>query len=237
MADVSAGVHAFAAIGYALFNRERSGQGQYMDISMIDCLIHMHEVNLQVPQLTDGKFVPKRMGAHHQLLCPCGVFKGPQGYIAILCTQVQWPNLCRALGQPGLEHDPRFAESAIRAGNQDQLIALIEAWMAGFDDDAAVLARLDAERVPSAPVLSPTDALTHPYFAGRGTIRAAEDPILGRLMLPGFPLRFSGQREYPARTAPLLGEHNGAILSGLLGLGDAEIEDMAARGLLGAGDR
>lgn len=232
MADVSAGVHAFSAIGYALFNRERTGEGQWMDISMIDCLFHMHEVNLQVPQLTGGEFKPGPIGNHHQLLCPCGVFKGPQGHIALLIVQPQWPNMCRAMERPDLETDPRFAESPERARNQAELISLIEDWMASFPDDEAVLRRLDENRVPSGPVLSPTDAMEHPYYLERGTIRPADDRILGRLMLPGFPLRFSGQSEYPARDAPFLGEHNRQVLEELLDYDPARVTRLEEEGVL-----
>ena len=70
VADVSSGVHAFASIGYALYHREKTGRGQWMDISMIDCLFHMHEVNVQAPQVTDGAFRPGPLGSHHQLVCP-----------------------------------------------------------------------------------------------------------------------------------------------------------------------
>lgn len=235
MADVSAGVHAFASIGYALFNRERTGQGQWMDISMIDCIFAMHEINLQVPQLLPG-FVPKRVGSHHPLLCPCGVFKSPQGYFALLVVQGQWRNLCRAMQRPDLEADPRFAEPTPRAQHQADLIPQIEAWMATFADDASLLACLEDHRVPSGPVLSPLDALTHPYFKARGALRPVHDPILGELMLPGFPLRFSGQTDYSAKVAPLLGEHNGAILADVLGYDRARIDRLSASGLLASGD-
>ena len=237
MADVSAGVHAFSSIGYALFNRERTGQGQYMDISMIDCIFHMHEINVQVPQLTEGKFVAKRVGSHHTLVCPCGVYKSPQGFIALLVVQGQWPNMCRAMQRPDLETDPKFSESVQRAANQAELIPVIEAWMATFPDDASLLARLDECRVPNGPVLSPSDALTHPYFKGRGAIRPVSDPILGDLMLPGFPLRFSGQSDYSAKTAPMLGQHNSAILGDLLGYAPGRIEELTSSGLLVSGDR
>lgn len=234
VADVNAGVHAFAAIGYALFHRERTGRGQWLDISMIDALFHMHEINLQVNQLTDGEFRPGPVGNHHQLLCPCGVYQGPTGHIALLIVQPQWKNLCKAMERPDLETDPRFAESPTRARNQAELIPLIEAWMAGFDSDDAVLERLEACRVPCGPVLNPADAIHHPYFVTRGTVRPVEDRILGSLTLPGFPLRFSEQPHYPARAAPFLGEHNAAVLGEVAGYDAARIEQLTARGVLHA---
>jgi crotonobetainyl-CoA:carnitine CoA-transferase CaiB-like acyl-CoA transferase len=236
MADVSAGVHAFASIGYALFNRERCGEGQWMDISMIDCIFAMHELNLQVPQV-NPEFVPKRMGSHHALLCPCGVYKSPDGYMALLVVQGQWKNMCEAMERPDLLTDPRFAEPLPRAQHQAELIPQIEAWMASFPNDAALLERLENHRVPSGPVLSPTDALTHPYFTGRGAIRPVEDPFLGTLMLPGFPLRFSGQSDYSAKVAPLLGQHNAQVLAEVAGYDAARIAELTGSGLLASGPR
>ena len=237
VADISTGVHAFASIGYALFNRERTGEGQYMDISMVDSLFHLHEVNLQVHHLTDGEFVPKRMGAHHALLCPCGVFKAAEGYISILVTQAQWAGMCAALGKPELEHDPRFDSIGARATNQNELIPVIEAWLQSYPTDQAALDALEENRVPSGPVLSPLDALGHDYFEGRGTIRDVSDPILGTMKLPSFPLRFSGQHDYSAGIAPLLGEHNEAILSDVLGFDSTRVEALTTAGLLASGDR
>ena len=207
-----------------------------MDISMIDCIFAMHEINLQVPQINPA-FVPKRVGSHHPLLCPCGVYKSPDGYIALLVVQGQWKNLCKAMARPDLETDPRFSDPQPRAEHQSELIPQIEAWMASYADDASLLAQFDAHRVPCGPVLSPLDALTHPYFKGRGAIRSVSDPVLGNLMLPGFPLRFSGQSDYSAKIAPLLGQHNTQVLSEVAGYGAARIAELTGNGLLVSGDR
>ena len=236
VADVSAGVHAFAAIGYALFNRERSGAGQWMDISMVDCIFAMHEMSLQVPQVNPA-YVPKRGGSHHPLICPCGVYKSPDGYMALLIVQGQWQNMCKAMQRPDLATDARFAEAQARAQHQAELIPQIEAWMATYANDAALLEHLEAHRVPCGPVLSPMDALHHPYFKGRGAIRPVEDPFLGKLMLPGFPLRFSGQTDYSAKVAPLLGQHNAQVLAQVVGYDAGRIADLTDSGLLVSGDR
>ena len=145
--------------------------------------------------------------------------------------------MCKAMGRPDLETDPRFAEPQPRAQHQAELIPQIEAWMATYADDATLLAHLEAHRVPCGPVLSPMDALTHPYFKGRGAIRPVEDPFLGTLMLPGFPLRFSGQTDYSAKVAPLLGQHNAQVLSEVAGYGAGRNAELTGSGLLVSGDR
>lgn len=237
IADTGSGVHAFSAIGYALFHRGRSGEGQWLDLAMVDCMFHLQDIALQAHTLSQGAYIPTRNGNHHPLLCPFGVYKGPSGYLVILALQPQWKNMCAAMGRPDLEHDVRFDSSDARAAHQQDLIPVIEAWLANFADNDAVFAHLEAHRVPSAPVLSPVDALSHPYFTARGTVRQIEDPLMGPLAIPGFPLRFSAQPTLPELVAPRLGEHNGAVLEDLLGYSAAEVADLVARGVLKSASR
>ncbi|MBI2799073.1 MAG: CoA transferase [Gammaproteobacteria bacterium] len=219
--DSNAGVHGFAALGYALYHRAQTGEGQYLDLSMVDAMFHMHEYNVHGRSVAGPSFDPKRMGAHHEMIAPFGVFKGPTGYFVIAVLQLQWAGMCQALGRPELERDSRFVDGGSRAKHQDLLIEMIEAWAATFSNNDAVLAALEAARVPAGPVLSPLDTLEHEYFLDRGMVRTVTDPILGEIQIPGFPFKFSAQPDLPEFDAPLLGEHNAAVLSRLLGY-DAE---------------
>ncbi|MEQ8660944.1 MAG: CoA transferase, partial [Gammaproteobacteria bacterium] len=97
--DVMTGVHAAAAIGFALLHRERGGEGQYLDISLLDAYTHCHELNIQYYSMTDGAVVPTRSGHHHFAVCPLGLFKARQGYVCIIALQPQWPAVCRAIGR------------------------------------------------------------------------------------------------------------------------------------------
>jgi crotonobetainyl-CoA:carnitine CoA-transferase CaiB-like acyl-CoA transferase len=232
IADANAGVHAFSAIGYALYYREKTGKGQYLDISMVDALFHMNEVTLQGYAASDGAYVPKRAGAHHPLVCPCGVYKSAEGYMVLLVLQGQWQNLCDAMGQPDLANDQRFADQDSRAKNQAELIPMLEAWLQGFDTDAEAWACMEEYRVPSGPELSPVETIDHEYYRGRGAIRTVHDPIVGKLDLPGFPLRFSEQPEYAPGAAPDLGEHNAEILASVLDYDDGRIEALSDAGVL-----
>ena len=237
VADISSGVHAFSAIGYALFHRSRTGVGQWLDISMVDAMFHMHDMSLQGFTLTKGKFRPHRQGAHHELIAPFGVFKGPSGYICILSLQPQWKNVCAAIGRPELEHDPRYADPSERVRRQGEIIELLESWMTGFADNDAVLDHLDKHRVPASPVMDPVEAIQHPYFRERGMIREITDPVMGDLTIPGFPLRFSEQPERLDLVAPTLGQHNSEVLSGVLGYTRDRITDLENDGVLVSRDR
>jgi crotonobetainyl-CoA:carnitine CoA-transferase CaiB-like acyl-CoA transferase len=230
IADTGSAVHAFAALGYALFHRERTGRGQHIDISMVDCMFHMHEGHLECAHF--GDYSPLRMGNHHELVFPVGTFQGPQGWIVVLALDLQWPNFCKAMDRPDLIDDPRYAVQADRAARRRELVALTEAWMQSFDTDLEVIERLEAHRVPCSPVLSPLDAVGHEYYEHRDMVRWVDDPQLGKVPIPGYPFKFGDQPTLPDLVAPTLGQHNAEILSRHLGLSEAEVAELTGAGVL-----
>jgi crotonobetainyl-CoA:carnitine CoA-transferase CaiB-like acyl-CoA transferase len=236
IADVGSGVHTFAALGFALYNREKTGLGQYIDMSMIDALYHMHDFGLQSHSLSGGEFVPKRMGRYHNQICPCGVYKAPQGWIFILVLDRQWSNMVNAMGKPELENDPRFATGADRVKNREQLNAIVQGWLLSFPNDEAALAALEQRRIACAPVMSVVDTLSHPYFKAREMVRTVPDPILGEVTIPGFPFKFSRYPELPDLRAPLLGQHNDAVLKEL-GYSEERIAGLGKSGVLHSEER
>ena len=141
------------------------------------------------------------------------------------------------MGRLELEADPRFAEQDLRAENQEELIPIIEQWLQTFKTDAEAWAHLEEFRVPSGPVINPTEAINHEYYRGRGAIRTVNDPFVGEMHLPGFPLRFSEQEEYNPGDTPALGEHNAEILTAILGYSSDKIADLDKRGVLISADR
>ncbi len=213
--DVTTGVHAAAAIGYALLDVYRTGVGQHLDISLLDCYFHQHEVNVQAYSASGGKVVPRRAGAHHYAVCPTGIFQGPEGYIMILALVHQWEVLCKAMGRADLIENPDYRTNEARVKNQRALIAIIEAWLQTFPTDAEAIAALQAVRVPVAPILTVAQTIDHPHHRERGVVRRINDRMLGEFDIPGMPLRFSNHPELPELDAPFLGEHNAAILGSL----------------------
>ncbi len=237
IADVGSGVHVFAALGYALYHRERTGIGQYIDISMVDTLYHMHDFGLQSYSLTGGEFVPKRMGRYHNQVCPAGVYKGPQGWIFILVLDRQWSSMVKAMGRPEFASDPRFATAADRVKNRDQLNAIVQDWLSSFSTDEAALAVLEEHRIACAPVLSVVDTINHPYFKARNMVRTVPDPVLGEVTIPGFPFKFSAYPDLPNIQAPLLGQHGAEILKEYLGYSDTQIAGLRQSGTLHSENR
>ena len=225
LGDTNAGVHAFAGIGYALYQRDRTGRGTHLDVSMVEALYHMQENAVQATSLTDGEFNAIRQGRHYQATSPAGTFKGPQGWIIILCMPNQIPQLWTALGRPELADDERFSTYEARIANRSDLTEIIEAWMATFPSDDAVLEVLTAHRVPSGPVLSPAETLNHPLFIDRGAVREITDSEGGTYHAPAFPLRFGGRRPEATLHPPRLGEHTRGVLAEA-GLSPAEIDKL-----------
>ena len=202
---------------------------------MVDALFHQHELNLHAYVLSEGQFVPGPMGSHHALISPCGVFKGPKGYIVVLVLDRQWPSMAKAIGRPDLISDPRFATGADRGKNQKELIKIIEDWMASHPSDEAVLQVFEDFRIAAAPVITVAEAVNHPYFKARDMVRQVNDPIMGELTIPGFPLKFSAFPELPDIQAPMLGQHGEDVLRDHLGYTASQIADLRSAGHSGFG--
>jgi len=236
IADGIAGVSAFGALGYALLHCERTGQGQHVDISMVDSLYHLQSVEVQAFAASKGKYKPMRFGLHHYASCPLGVFKSAESYFVILALNRQWPNVAKALGRPELIEDPRFATAKARGENQTELITIIENWLQNFPNDEAALKALADHRVPAGPVLSIEETVAHPYFAARNMVRQVPDQILGDVTIPGFPFKFSAFPEELELEAPLLGQHNQHILSKYLGRSPDTLTELYRHGVLYEGE-
>ncbi len=232
LGDTNGAVHGFASLGYALYHRERTGRGQHLDISMTDALFHFHEGQLMATHLSGGSYEAKRYGTHHVAIFPAGTFHGPQGYVVVLALDLQWSNVCHCIGRPELLEDPRYQTMAQRAERRAELIPLIEGWMATFATDQEVLDALEAHHVPAGPVLSPVDAIDHPYFASRDMVRWVDDPRTGPIPIPGFPFKFSDQPELPTLSAAELGEHNAEVLNARLGLTIEQVQALTEAGVL-----
>jgi CoA:oxalate CoA-transferase len=222
--DVSTGVAAAMAVGFALLHRERTGEGQHIDAAILDTYFHMHEVNVPRVALRGDRFTPKRTGSQHPDGGPTGLFRCSDGsYINITALAHQWEQIAAALGKPELVADPRFKDARVRRDNNEAIKTLIEAWLAGFPDREAALRALESHRVPCAPVLTLNEAVAHPHLRGRGTVRRVEDAEIGAFDIPGLPVKFSRWPDRAGLHADRLGEHNEEILKELAGLSDAEI--------------
>jgi crotonobetainyl-CoA:carnitine CoA-transferase CaiB-like acyl-CoA transferase len=236
--DISTGAHAAAAIGFALLHRERTGRGQFVETSLLDCYFSYHDSAVQLLSASHGTMRPYRNGSHHYLICPVGIFNGkPDPVLIIAGADRQWPLLCQAMGKPEMAEDPRFHGHMERVTNADEVRRIVQEWLDSMPGDNEIYRVLEARRVPYAPVLSVEQAMREPHLREREIVRTVNDRFLGELELPGFPLRFSEFPRHLELAAPALGEHNREILGGLLGLAPERIQELEAAGILVRGPR
>lgn len=222
--DNATGVTAAMSIGFALLHRERTGEGQYIECSLVDTYFNMHEVNVPKSSLRGASFRPKRMGSLHPDGGPTGIFKCKgEDFIAIMVMPHQWQQMIKVMNMPELADDPRFDSPRLRRDNNEALKNIIEMWLNGFESRDAAIAALEVERVPCAPVLTLHEAMAHPHLRERGTVRRVKDELIGEFDIPGMPTKFSRWSYQDTVVADRLGEHNEEVLRDLLSLTDEEI--------------
>jgi CoA:oxalate CoA-transferase len=222
--DVSTGVAAAMAIGFALLHRERTGEGQLIDCAILDTYFHMHEVNVPRVALRGDSFTPRRSGSQHPDGGPTGNFRCGDGrYINITALPHQWGQLAAAIGRPELAADPRFQDARARRDHNGEIKTLIEEWLGRLGRREAAIEALERHRVPCAPVLTLNETVRHEHLRARGTVRQVSDPLLGAFAIPGLPARFSGWPDRTEVRADLLGAHNEEVLKEVVGLSDADI--------------
>ncbi len=233
LGDTTTGAHALAAINAALYHRATSGDGgQYLDISLLDCYFHSHEMNVGAISASQGAINPYLPGRYHQAVAPLGVYKSRDGYLILIAILGRWKDFCNAIGRPELATDPRYIDDPARVAHHAELKVLIEDWLQAQESDAATIRLLGEHHVPVAPILSIQQVMNHPHMKHRGTVRSITDRGAGSFEMPGMPLRFSAFANDLDLQAPYLGEHNGAVLGGLLGLSAQRIAALTADGVL-----
>lgn len=230
--DTMTGAHALAAINGALFHRAMGGEGEYIDVTLLDSYFHCHEMYVGLYSASEGKLKPRRTGSHQRLGCPMGVFEGVDGYIMIIATPPQWERLCDVMEMPELRSDPRFADANNRIRHRHELIPIIEQWLQGHASDQDSIAKMEAARIPVAPVLSLPEAMEHPHLVERGTVRTVTQRGAGTFKMPGMPLRFGSVPAENDLEAPYRGEHNFKVLNEYLGFSQAQVDALKAEGVL-----
>lgn len=222
--DTATGITAAMAVGFALLHRERTGEGQYVETSLLDNYFQMHEV--AVPRVSLRKnYTPKRTGSQHPDGGPTGIFRCADGrYLTLATLPHQWGLFVETLEMPELLEDARFATASLRRDNNAPLKDILEGWLARFPSREAALDVLEKKRIPSAPVLTLNEAVAHPHLRQRGVVRAVHDRFIGDFDIPGMPAKFSAWPDRTDLKADLLGEHNEEILREFAGLDDAEID-------------
>jgi crotonobetainyl-CoA:carnitine CoA-transferase CaiB-like acyl-CoA transferase len=232
MGDVSTGVHAALAIVSALRYRDRMGEGQHLDIALLDVYYHYHEVNVHTYSASNGAIQPTRAGRHMTYACPGGVFRAKGGYLVIMSFLHHWKDLCQAMNRLDLVDNPDFTNDVARLQHREEVVNIIEDWLQIFPDVPSAVAHLEKHHVPVAPVLSIADTVQHPHHRARGTVRTVHDPIHGDFEMPGMPLKFSKFPKDLPLEAATLGQHNEDVLTTYLGRSKTDVQQLREAGVL-----
>jgi crotonobetainyl-CoA:carnitine CoA-transferase CaiB-like acyl-CoA transferase len=228
LADLSGGFFSSQGILAALYDRERTGKGRQIELSMFDGMLNLLSY-IGTIWLTKGE-LPKPPGSAHEYSVPWQAFAASDGYLVIATRQeVFWQKLCAALGEPALAGDERFRTNPDRVKNRAELVPHLE-HILKTRSVADWLTRLRAAQVPAAPVNNLDAAFAEPPVAEREMIVEYEHPDVGTVRLPGNPIKMSGMGKTIANPAPRIGEHTDALLGGLLNLSDEQIAGLRSKG-------
>ncbi len=230
----TATVGAFAIMA-ALHHRDRTGRGQWIELAQAENSTQLFPQAL-MDYVLNGR-VQTTIGNHDvQGYAPNGVYPctGDDRWIAItVCTDDQWRALCAAMGRAELASDPRYATTAAREQHQDELDAMLAAWTAD-KDQVALMERLQSAGVPAGAVMDGRDALASPQLRARDFWERIEHKFTGGTWdWSGPPFRLPLNGHPPSLPPPGLGEHNEYVYKEILGVSDAEYDDLVAANEIG----
>ena len=234
--DICGALHAVFAVASALYQRNRTGEGQYIDVSMLRATVVTQGVGLMEHALTGRSLQPR--GNYDPTMAPYGHYpcaptaESSDRWVSIaVASQSEWQGLVEAMGRPGWAGDDRFRSQYRRQRNRRELDKLLGAWTAQHDPDG-ITELLQAHGVAAAPVLGAEERLFHPHFMERGLYSDIDHPALGAEPIFNLMWGLSKTPSAVQRHAPLMGEHNRQVLCDTLGLSEDELAQLEERGVV-----
>jgi len=230
LVDVLTGMYAATAVLAALAHRDRTGEGQQVDLALLDVSVAML-ANQAQSCLTTG-VAPGRLGNAHPSIVPYQAFATRDGHLVVAVgNDGQWTRLCQAAGRPELAADARFTRNEGRVAHRAELLPLLEALFRSRTS-AEWLRVLEPAGVPCGPINDLAQAFADPQVQHRGMRQEAEHPLAGRVALASSPIRLSGTPLDPPGAPPTLGQHTREVLTGLLGLPEEEVARLRRAGVV-----
>ena len=224
--DTGAGIHAAFGVMTALWQREKTGQGQRMEVSMQDAVVNFSRIVMRDLYQT-GKN-PGRSGSAVPRTAPGDIYKcrpgGPDDYVYIYCQPVVehlWNALCILIDREDLVDHPDWSNPVWRGENKELVDGVVEAWTLQHSKHE-VMRILGEGGIPCGKVMDAVDIHGDPHLRERGMITTMQHPVRGSFDIPGFPVQLKSS-PVEMGPAPLLGEHNAEVYRELLGLDEADL--------------
>ncbi len=233
LCDFSGGVHLYGAVMTALFQRERTGEGQFVDVAMLDTVIPTLSTVMGAYYFGD-KTVPTRHGSKHPALsmAPYNVYGARDGYVAIICiNEKHWLSMAAAMGREDLLGDPRYASMRERAAIMEEVDAQVTVWTS-VRTRAEVLSVLQSAGVPSASVRDVEEVLADEHLHERGMLHEVEHPAWGEMTLMNSPLNVALGNKVAPVPAPELGGANRDVYGGILGIPESDLVVLKNEGVI-----
>jgi CoA:oxalate CoA-transferase len=227
---VNAAVHAAFAIMTALYYREKTGIGQYIDVSMLETMVGILEGG--IVRWTIGKELLTPIGSMNPHEAPMAAFRCKDGYIIIATVgNEHWQRFCRAVHRPDWAEDPEYRTKRQRWEKKYILQEEIEKITAQYTVKE-VGEMMDQERVANSPIFNIKQVIEDPHLKDRGYFVDIDHPVIGKAKIPGIPFKMSETPGSVERPSPLVGEHNELILGKYLGMNREEIEKLKGEGAI-----
>ncbi|MDF0581952.1 CaiB/BaiF CoA transferase family protein [Bradyrhizobium yuanmingense] len=231
--DAIGGLNGCAAVLVALIHARQTGQGQFIDLAQVECMMPFTAPWIIVHSLSGAS---ERYGNRHPQFVPHGCFRcaGEDNWIMLAVTDASmWQRLAALIGRAEWAADPSLKSERRRRLIEDTIENEIESWTRRRDADDA-MAELQDARVAAGVVRAPVDLLQDPHLRSRAFFQEVERAFIGRHLQPSIPIREGAVPSPIRRAAPTLGQHNSEILADLLGLEEVEIADLVSKGIIGS---
>ncbi len=227
--DFLSGIHLYAAVVTALYERTITGNGRLVEVAMQETVYPALASNLSFLYNSEGGVPPRTGNKHGGLaIAPYNVYATADGHMAInVVKESHWEGLLDAMGRSELKADPRFKTNATRVAHMAIVDGLVEDWSKRLPRDE-VMAQLKKYRVPSAPVRNLREVMNDPHMHQRGMLEWIDHPELGRIVVPTSPLRYHGADKVKTVPSPTVGQHNDEVYGNWLGLSTDEIAGLRA---------
>ena len=230
--DIAAGLFLCVATLAALQERHVSGQGQLVDISMLDCQVTVQE-NAFVRYLNTGE-IPRPLGTRHPVITPFQAFQTRDGYVAVALrggVKDHWPLFCAAIDRVDLIDDPRYRNGWLRTQNYQALEPVLTEAI-GARTTGEWVEEFERLGIPCGPVNNIAQVAEDPQVQARGMIAEVEHPEAGAFKVVNTPFNFSRTPSGVDRASPDLGEHTREVLRSLLGMSDGELRELENEGVI-----
>ena len=231
--DFISGIHLYAAVMTALYERSVTGKGRLVEVSMQEAIFPALASNLGMLYSSDGAIPPRTANRHGGLsVAPYNVYEAKDGHIAINCIrEIHWEGLLKIMGREDLNDDPRFNTSKARVENMEATDALVESW-SSKKTRAEIIAAAREHRLPIAPVRNLTEVINDPHMHERGMLEWMDHPEYGRIVVPTNPMRFHEADRVTLTPSPTAGQHNDEVYADWLGLSANDLDQLRNDGVI-----